>query len=481
MKLKYKIFFGILFIVFSISGATGSFFYFQAKQALYNAIKKELLAVSKIGSKIIPGDILETLRKPSQMNSSEYKFIQSLIKKIENSNDEFLYVYTMRLKGSKVSFIVDSPPSDDNHDGKITEDEIPYSIGDIYNNPPQSMLLGFVTPSTDPKPIKDEQGWTMSGYSPIYNSKNKRVGLIGIDMSVKKIESKVALIKRAGLISLGICVILTIVFSVYFSKKFIYPLNLLKQEFNKASKGMLSEPIEINRTDEIGELFQGFNNMILELKEKQILKSLLGKIVDTKIVSNILNDELKLGGEVVNSVILFCDIENFTPLCEKLPPSLVVSILNEYFTFMVNIVQKWGGYVDKFLGDGLLIVFGHPYHDKNPYNASIGAAKEMITKCKEMNKKMALGEYSIKNSIGIHAGPVVAGLIGSTERSEYTVIGNTVNIAERLEKLNRKLNTNISISMDIYNKLDPIQKKDFQYMDKHFLKGKANPIGVYSM
>jgi len=481
MKFRYKIFLGILLVSFFISGATGSLFYFLAKKALYDAIKKELLAAAKIGSQIIPGDLLEKLTEPSQMNSTEYKTIQKLIEKIENSNDEFLYVYTMRLKGKKVSFIVDSPPSDDNNDGKITEDEMPYSIGDVYENPPKSMLLGFVTPSTDEKPIKDEMGWTMSGYSPIYDSKNNSVGLIGVDMSVKKIQEKISLIKKAGLLSLFISISLSIILSFYFSKKFIQPLNLLKQQFDKFSKGEIYKPIEINRTDEIGELFKHFNKMISELREKELLKSFLGKVMDTKVLNNIINDDIKLGGEVVNAVILFCDIKNFSLLCSKLPPSFIVSLLNEYFRTMVEIVQKWGGYVDKFIGDGLLVVFGHPLNEKeNPYKSAIFAAKEMIMQCDQINNKLVLKEYSIQNNVGIHTGPVVVGLIGSTERLEYTVIGETVNIAERLEKLNRTLHTRISISKQLYELIGSL-KKDFVYKDKHYIKGKEQPIEVYSI
>ncbi len=108
--------------------------------------------------------------------------------KIENASDDFLYAYTMRLEGSKPIFVVDSPPKDYNNDGKITEDEMPLPIETTYKNPPDSMLMGFVKPSVDDKPIKDEMCWTMSGYAPIINSKENPVGLMGVDMSVSQIK-----------------------------------------------------------------------------------------------------------------------------------------------------------------------------------------------------------------------------------------------------------------------------------------------------
>ncbi len=479
MKFKYKIFLGVFIINICIVSATGSYFYFQAKEALDRAIKKELLSVAVITSKFIPGDILEKLTSPDQMNSTEYKKIQNIIAKIENSNDEFLFVYTMRLKGQHVTFIVDSPPSDDNNDGKITEDEMPYPIGWEYKNPPKSMLLGFIKPTTDDKPIKDEQGWTMSGYAPIYNSRGERVALVGIDMSLTNINKKIFLIKKAGVISLGISVLLSILLSLYFSNKFLSPLNLLKNHFKNISKGNFSV-IEIDRKDEIGELFKGFNQMVQEIKEKQLLKSFLGKIIEPTLVKDIVSDQVKLGGEIVETVVMFCDIEGFTRLCSTLPPTAIVTILNTYFTEMVEIINKWGGYVDKFLGDGMLIVFGHPQKLPNPWDSAVYASMEMIKKCEELNQKLVLKKHHISNAIGIHSGPVVSGLIGSPERLEYTVIGDTVNIAQRLEKINRKLNTKISISKEVYKLLDKKIKKNFKAMGRHSIKGKDSPAEIFS-
>ena len=479
MKFKYKIFLGLLIINFFITGATGSYFYIQSKEALYRTIKKELLAISQIASKIIPGDLLEKLTKPQDMNTPEYKKIQDIISKIENSNDEILYVYTMRLEGSKVTFIVDSPPSDDNHDGKITEDEIPYSIGDEYKNPPKSLLLGFIKPTTDERPVKDELGWTMSGYSPIYNSKGERIGLVGADMSLEKIHNKMELIKKAGIISLLISIILSILLSLYFGEKFIQPLNLLRNSFRELSKGKLKH-IDLERTDEIGELFRDFNKMVTELKEKNILRSFLGKMVDPDIVKGLIKNSPRVNGVITEAVVVFCDIRNFTTLCSNLPPTSVIAILNQYFTEMVEVINNWGGYVDKFLGDGMLVVFGHPKKTTNPQDSAIQAALEMIDTCKVLNKKLVLKNHAITNAIGIHFGPIVSGLVGSDERVEYTVLGDTVNIAQRLEKINRKLNTKISISKEVYNKLNAKLKPKFRNMGKHQIKGKPDPIEVYS-
>ncbi len=248
-------------------------------------------------------------------------------------------MYTMRLTGSKVTFIVDSPPSDDNHDGKITDDEMPYSVGHVYEDPPKSLLLGFVKPSTDEKPVKDEMGWTMSGYCPVYNSKQEAVGLIGVDMSLSKLHKKMYLIKRAGLISLSVSIILSILLSLYFSNKFIQPLNLLRRAFKNLSNGEFRQ-MEVNRQDEIGELLRDFNNMISELKEKQLLRSFLGKIVDPTLVKEMITNDPKIGGSIVEAVIVFCDIKKlYCPLFKFTP-----NFCGEYIK---SLFYPHGGYCKK--------------------------------------------------------------------------------------------------------------------------------------
>jgi len=478
MKFKYKIFLGIFSITFIVSGATGSFFYLQARNGILRSVKQELLALSQIGAGFIQGDVLLKLTSPADENSSAYRGVQKILEKIENSNEEILYAYTMRLKGGKVEFVVDSPPSDDNGDGKITEDEMPYSIGDEYRNPPASLLLGFSRPSTDEAPVHDEMGWTISGYCPIFDSRGVSVGLLGVDMTAQRLQKKLQIIKRAGMISLVISLLLTVVLSMYFSRIFLSPLRELKDALEQVSKGNLDVLLKRKQVDEVHEVFEGFNNMTRELKEKSFLKSILGKVVDSGVLEELSREELSPGGRVVDAVVLFCDIRGFTSLCEKLPPTLIVSMLNSYFSEMVEIVQHYNGYVDKFVGDGILAVFNHPRKIKEPCENAVAAAVEMVKRCRELNEKMVLKEYSLSNSVGIHTGKVVAGLMGSPERMEYTVIGDVVNLSERLEKLNKRFGTSICISYKLYSQLSS-HRSLFVDRGKVSIKGLSSPIKVY--
>jgi len=158
---------------------------------------------------------------------------------------------------------------------------------------------------------------------------------------------------------------------------------------------------------------------------------------------------VRLGGSRREATIFFSDIRNFTPLSEQSEPEEVVALLNEYFTEMVDIVFKYGGTLDKFLGDGLMALFGVPFDLEDDPTRAVLCGLEMIHAVKGFNARHQLKEFDVpplKIGVGIATGPVVAGNIGSEERMEYTVIGDTVNFAARLEGLNRDLGTSIIIS-----------------------------------
>ncbi|MFO8031477.1 MAG: hypothetical protein R6U22_02935, partial [Desulfohalobiaceae bacterium] len=224
MRLGTKIFLLIFLVAFIISGSTGSYFYFQSKQTMLRAIQEQLLTAAKSFSGSISGDDLELLTSEEQMISPAYKRVQDVLYDITQTNPDFLYAYTMRLQDGQVYFVVDSPPSDDNQDGEITADELPAPIGEKYPDPPQTLLQGFVQPSVDSQLYQDQWGWTISGYAPIQDSQGRNLGLLGIDMSAARMEAKLEEIQRAGLISLGVSVLMALCFTWLLSKSITRPI-----------------------------------------------------------------------------------------------------------------------------------------------------------------------------------------------------------------------------------------------------------------
>ncbi len=191
-------------------------------------------------------------------------------------------------------------------------------------------------------------------------------------------------------------------------------------------------------------------------------------------------DEARIGGKIQNVAILFSDIKSFTTLSEKLTPDEVLSFLSEYHQSMVSIIFKNNGTLDKFIGDAIMATFGTPVASElDNYNA-VCAALEMEEALNELNKKrMAQGKFPIYHRIGIHYGQVLAGNIGTAERLEYTVIGDAVNTASRIEQACKKLETSLLVSEDVYLKA----KDDFSFENAGLIrpKGKTEAIRIYKV
>jgi adenylate cyclase len=167
--------------------------------------------------------------------------------------------------------------------------------------------------------------------------------------------------------------------------------------------------------------------------------------------------QAELGGKKCDVVILFSDLRDFTPLSESLPPERLIDVLNGYFTEMVGAIRENGGMVDKFIGDAVLAVFGltNPVSESETANSAVRAAVEMRRRLASYNEKLRSEGIELKAGIGIHAGEVVAGYLGSAERMEFTVIGHNVNVAARIESQAKAPKPPLLFSAEVAKRLGP--------------------------
>lgn len=196
----------------------------------------------------------------------------------------------------------------------------------------------------------------------------------------------------------------------------------------------------------------------IESRERDRLereKQQLGRYLSQDLINFVLADpgRLKLGGTRRYVSVMFTDIRNFTPLTESVEPEVVVSFLNEYFSVMVEIVFRYGGTLDKYIGDGLMAVFGAPFSVEFPAGRAVMAALEMVDALKRFNERNGGRLGDIAMGVGIATGTVVSGNIGSAQRMEFTCIGDTVNTAARLEQANKEVGSAIIICQETYRAL----------------------------
>ena len=275
-----------------------------------------------------------------------------------------------------------------------------------------------------------------------------------------------------------LCLSLFVLF--FFSKSLTSPISRLMQGAIAIGKGDFSVQIPPTTSDEIGRLSATFNEMTLGLAERDKIKSAFGKFVNKEVAERAMRGDIALGGESRSAAIFFSDIRSFTSISEKLSPHEVVEFLNDYMTRMVACVDKTSGVVDKFIGDAIMAIWGVPYSNGNDTENAINAALMMRAALAEFNKGRG-GDRTpiIRIGSGINTGEVIAGQIGSMERMEYTCIGDAVNLASRIESLNKIFKTDILISEHSYGLVKNIFR--VEPMKKIHVKGKAEPQQIYAV
>jgi adenylate cyclase len=292
----------------------------------------------------------------------------------------------------------------------------------------------------------------------------------------KKIRSDIMrIIYLAGFIGI-IAILLTFVFSSFMVRN----IRILNARAIEVGNGALNVCFDIRSRDEIGQLSSTLNKMVKGLVERDKVKSALGKFVHPEIAEMILKKELALGGERTKCAILFTDIRNFTAISEKMEPEGVVEFLNAYMTKMVECVNSTNGLVDKFIGDAIMATWGAGFSRGNNAEQAINAAIMMRKALIKFNEKRGtISKPLINIGCGINYGPVIAGQIGSIERLEYTVIGDAVNLASRIETLNKLFGTDILISQDLFDQVPGIFR--VVKMQSITVKGKEKPQTIYAV
>ncbi|MGH9340408.1 MAG: adenylate/guanylate cyclase domain-containing protein [Acidobacteriota bacterium] len=223
-------------------------------------------------------------------------------------------------------------------------------------------------------------------------------------------------------------------------------------------------------------------NYLLEGRERRRLRNLFKRYVSDEVIRQILErpEHLALAGERKEVTVLFSDIRNYTTRSEGMEAEILVRDLNEYLSAMVEVIQRNRGLVDKFMGDGIMAIFGAPLADPESSPNAVRAAGEMIARLEELNRNLqARGAAPIQIGIGIHTGEAVVGNIGSPDKMEYTAIGDVVNTASRIEGLTKKYNCEILISGETRRRLD--QSIPVEELGQETVKGKTYPVTLYRL
>ncbi len=274
--------------------------------------------------------------------------------------------------------------------------------------------------------------------------------------------------------------IIAILLAFIMSRHLSQPIHNLVDASKAIGAGDFKYRLNERRNDEIGELACAFNQMAHGLLQKSQVEDIFSRYVSSNVAKKVLQnlDDVQLGGKHVNASVLFADIVGFTSISEKIPPQEVTHILNEYFTHISTIAQLHNGHIDKFMGDCAMIVFGVPdfsdTHSINAINCAV-MIRELVTQLNDIRIKQ--NKIPIHFKTGVNSGVMVAGNLGSSDRMEYTVIGDPVNIASRLASIAES--NQIIILEELFNQDDISRHILAQKYKVIRVRGKQKPVSTW--
>jgi len=250
----------------------------------------------------------------------------------------------------------------------------------------------------------------------------------------------------------------------------------VSSEGNRISANLTILPLVSTEGQKLGSML-----VIDDITSEKRMKSTMSRYMDPGLADQLLGEgEEILGGKSADATVLFSDIRGFTTLTEELGAQGTVSLLNEYFTIMVDCIQKEGGMLDKFIGDAIMAAFGIPLPHDDDEDRAVRAAIGMINALRAWNRRrIAEGKKPVGMGIGLNTDTVVSGNIGSPKRMDYTLIGDGVNLASRLESLCKEYHASILISENTFRRLKGTYR--IREVDRVQVKGKTQSVGVYEV
>lgn len=307
------------------------------------------------------------------------------------------------------------------------------------------------------------------------------LGRLVLGVSTAAIDAEARASLSSELLVLAATLVLGVLGAIWTGGRLAKPLGLLSGSMGRLQRGDFGGELlaPASAQDEIGDLARSFNSMLQGLRERERLRGTLGRYVSGDVAERILSerDDLSLQGELRHVTVLFLDVRGFTSVSELLTPPEVVELLNQYFSIVVARVQANGGSVNKFIGDAAMCIWGAPKAVPSAELCAVTAALEIQAQSQQLTaERKARGQVTVGIGIGINAGEVVAGNLGASERLEYTVIGDAVNLAQRLESQARA--GEVLVSGSVQEKV--AARVELEPREPVKVKGKERPVALWA-
>ncbi len=480
--MRYRTRLTVLLVALTVvtSGVLVGLSYRLTRGILVREIESKVLSIAGTAAALVDGDLHAQIHSREDEGSGAYRSVETQLRRVRDINrrgDVFIrYVYTMDRPaelGGRLSYVVDAEESDSQNKSHVGD-----RVTSDVNDP---TLLKLDTYHVEPF-VTDEFGTWLSANAPIRDGEGKVVGALGVDMAAHDVLEKTKLLLWRGLLAMLAAVGLACGIAWFLSRLVTRPLDQLAVVVNRIGQGDFDARVNLPNRDEFGQLGQAVNHMAGALRERELLKGALARYLSQQVADEIIRTGTipQLKGERRKITVLFLDIRNFTRMADHLAPEEVVEVLNEFFARMIEVIFKYHGTLDKFTGDGLMAIFGAPFEDpEQEYHAGC-AAVEMQRELERLRARWsAEGREQLRIGMGINTGIAVVGNIGSAQRMDYTAIGDTVNLAARLESATKDHGVSVLISDRTY--LAIRKRLPARYIATVQVRGRSAPVAVYTL
>ena len=270
-------------------------------------------------------------------------------------------------------------------------------------------------------------------------------------------------------------------FLVFFlMRSFHAPTRSLVRFSESLQQGEFSSRSPTFSNDEFGLLASTFNDAAAGLQKREQIRETFGKMVSPSVAEKLIESDGTLCGEEKEITILFSDLRSFTSLSERTSPTELVDLLNSYFECMARPIQENNGVINKFIGDAIMAIFGAPADDSDHAKSAVRAGLGMLAELEGFNERVSK-EHTLAMGIGIHTGKVIVGTIGTPDRMEYTVIGDNVNLAARLESVTKEQGAPLILSRQTVEAAGDCDGVVFRSLGITPIKGKAKPVEIFEV
>lgn len=472
-------------IVFAVLGVMGLVFYDLAYTTEFEALQARIRSTVGILSRRVEPRHLDRIDPSKGQADPTYRDISEDLAAICREDPDIYTVYVLKRTPveRELTFVIDvsDDPADSAKPGEI------YVIQDHL----LAMKRGLEVVTVEDALTADRWGLSLGGYAPLRYADGRSYGLVGVDVDASHIDEMRGRLLTTTFLIFGAAAFALAIMAILMGRRIKGPIQAIDLTARRIAGGDFDHELELKRKDEFGLMGHHFNTIAKSLKERDFLRDTFGRYVSPDIAKKVLQDRsaAALGGEEREVTVVFSDIEGYSTMTELIPPQEVLGMLNTYLGAMNEIIDQHSGCIIEFLGDAILAVFNAPNDVDHHADVGVRCALAMRAKLEQLNHEWEsqpiaeiwrkAGKEKLKARVGIHSGRVVAGNLGSKTRMKYGLIGDVVNVAARIEALNKKLVTTLLVSDDTWHALDAGLREQARDRGEHEVKGRAHTVRVW--